>query len=447
MPDIAGPTRRRSFERTRVNTAPGALTSETEFSLSLLLRRVVVDAQDKSLARLEDVIVKLRDDEYPLLWGLVIRVGASRLFVAIADVVSIDATSIRLQSARLDLRPFTRRDGEVLLKEDVLGHRLIDIAHSALVKAYDIRLKATPEGWAATGLDVHKHSWFHFGAHEHHPARDWHAFLLLLGNQRALQSLSTSTWIGRLKPAQIAKIIEAASTREQDALLAQVHSDPELEADVFEELDEARQTQLLKNRSDQDVADVLSRMRADDVADAVMELPQARRLKVLELLPPAQNTKVLALLGYNHATAGGLMGTDYLAVSEDRSIAAALDMLRTATTQQPEALATIHSLRADGTLGGTLSLVRALQLDPAALLRDVADPDPVVASPEDDIIAVTTRMADFNLMTLPVLDAEGRVLGIITVDDALEAAIPADWYRREPGETAVRPRAVDRRQA
>jgi CBS domain-containing protein len=430
-----------------VITPPGALTPETELSLSLLLRRAVVDARDKSLGRLEDVIVKLGDDEYPLLSGLVIRVGGHRIFVSMDDVISIDAASIRLQSAKLDIRPFTRRAGEVLLKEDVLGRRLIDVARSALVKAYDIRLKATPAGWAATGLDVHKHSWFHFGAHETHPARDWHGFLLLMGNHKALQSLSTSMWIGRLKPAQIAKIIEAASTQEQNLLLAQVHADPELEADVFEELDETHQAQLLKGRSDQDVADVLSRMRADDVADAVMELPQSRRLKVLELLPPAQNTKVLTLLGYNPATAGGLMGTDYLALSEDRSIADALEMLRTATTQQPEALTTIHSLCEDGTLGGTLSLVGALQLDPATLLRDAADPDPVVAWPEDDIIAVTTRMADFNLLSLPVLGPDGRVLGIITVDDALEAAIPADWFRREPGETAARPRSVERRRA
>jgi CBS domain-containing protein len=430
-----------------VNTAPGALTSETELSLALLLRRAVVDAKDKSLARLEDVIVRLRNDEYPLLSGLVVRVGGSRIFVPMADVISIDEASIRLQSARLDLRPFTRREGEVLLKEDVLGHRLIDIAHSALVKARDIRLKSTAQGWVASGLDVHRNSWFAFGAHEDHAARDWHDFLLLMGNQKALQSLSTSTWIGRLKPAQIAKIIEAASTKEQNVLLAQVHADPELEADVFEELDETHQAQLLKGRSDQDVADVLSRMRADDVADAVMELPQNRRLKVLELLPPAQNTKVLTLLGYNSATAGGLMGTDFLALPQDRSIADALEVLRTATTQQPEALTTIHSLREDGALGGTLSLVRALQLAPATLLRDAVDADPVVAWPEDDIVAVTMRMADFNLLTLPVLDAAGHILGIITVDDALEAAIPNDWYRREPGETGVRPRAMERRQA
>lgn len=421
------------------------LASEAELSLSLLLRRAVVDAKDKSLGRLEDVIVKVRDDEYPLLWGLVARIGATRIFVPMADVTRIEADTVRLQSARLDLRPFTRREGEVLLREDVLGHRLIDIAHSSLVKVYDVRLKSTPLGWAATGLDVHKHSWFTFGGHDTHAARDWHDFLLLMGNQKALQSLSTSTWIARLKPAQIAKIIEAASAREQDVLLAQVHADPELEADVFEELDETSQAQLLKDRSDQDIADVLSRMRADDVADAVMELPQNRRLKVLELLPPAQNTKVLTLLGYNPATAGGIMGTDYLALPEDCRISEALELLRTATTQQPEALTTIHSLRPDGTLGGTLTLVRALQLDPDTTLRDAADPDPVVAAPEDDLVAVTTRMADFNLLTLPVLDSAGQVLGIITVDDALEAAIPNDWYRREPGDTAVRPRVVRQR--
>ena len=428
-----------------MTTNIGARTSDADLSLCLLLKQAVIDAKEKSLGRLEDVIVRLRDDAYPLLTGLVVGVGASRIFVSANDVVTIDAGSVRLRTAKLDLRPFARRDGEVLLKQDILGNRLIDIAHTALVKAYDIRLKATTEGWAAVGLDVHKHSWFHFGAHEDHPARDWHAFLPLIGAQRTLKGLPASRWIGRLKPAQIADIIEGASAREQDLLLAQVHADPELEANVFEELDDASQAQVLRTRSDQDVADVLSRMRADDVADAVMELPQSRRLKVLELIPQPQNTKVLTLLGYNHATAGGLMGTDYLALPEDQSIADALQKLRFATTQQPEALTTIHSLRPNGALAGTLSLVRALQLDPATLLREAADTNPVVASPEDDIIAVTTRMADFNLLSLPVLDPKGCILGIITVDDALEAAIPRDWSRREPGQIRPRMSPAERR--
>lgn len=409
-------------------------------SLSSLLKRTVVDADDRVIGRLHDAITWLRDDAYPLLHGLVVGKDGAHVFVPTADIASIGPQKIRLRAARPSLRPFERREGEVLLKQDVLGHRLLDVDRSALVRAYDDRLAATETGWVAAGLDVHKHRWFHFGAHEHHPARDWHSFLLL-GSPTALKSRFAASRIRRLKPAQLADLIEGASSQEQDLLLAQVHADPELEADVFEELDEDKQTFLFKTRSDADVANVLSRMRADDAADAIMDLSQERRLRVLGLLPSAQNAKVMALLGYNAATAGGLMGTDYLALPESQSVADALAMLREATTQQPEALNTIHTLRADGSLVGTLTLVRALQLDPATMLSDAADADIVVAAPDDDIIVVTTRMADFNLLTLPVLDSDGRVLGIVTVDDALEAAIPRDWYRRASGRPTATRRA------
>jgi hypothetical protein len=423
-----------------VTPSTAAAIPDASISLSSMLKRALVDANDEPIGRFEDAIIKLRNDQYPLVVGLVIDAGGNRVFVPASGIVALQANRIRLSIARKELRPFERHDDAILLKQDVLGHRLIDIERRALVKAYDVRIAATPEGWVATGLDVHRTRWFHFGAHEHHPARDWHAFLLLIGDQKILESLSASSRIGRLKPAQIADIIERASAHEQDLLLAQVHADPDLEADVFEELDEERQAQLFKTRSDQEIADVLSRMRSDDVADVVMDLPQERRRKVLDLLPPAQNTKVLTLLGYNEATAGGLMGTDYLALPEEHSVADALQQLRAASTTQPEALTTIHSLHSDGSLAGTLGLVRALQLDPTMLLRDAADPDTIVASPEDDIIAVTTRMADFNLLTLPVVDSAGRLLGVVTVDDALEAAIPRDWFKRESGQATPQPR-------
>jgi hypothetical protein len=321
-----------------------------------MLKDAIVDANDKPRGRLRDVAVKLRPNQYPLFSGLVIGVGSVRGFVPKGDVLSMDTKSIRLRTGKVNLLPFERRDGEVLLKQDILGHRLIDIARSALVRAFDVRFTSTTEGWAATALDVHKHRLFQFGAHENYPARDWHAFLLLIGNQKSSEANLPSGRIRHLKPAQIADIIEGASPQEQNLLLAQVHTDPELEADVFEKLDDNKQTQLLKIRSDPDIADVLSRMRADDAADAVMDLPQDRRRRVLDLLPRSQNTKVLALLSYHEATAGGLMGTDYLALPEEQSVADAIKTLRAATTQQPEALVTIHTLRSDGTLAGTLGL-------------------------------------------------------------------------------------------
>lgn len=414
-----------------MSDSPEHLVGDKALSLSSLLKHAVIDGEGRTLGRLSDVVTRLRDNDYPLLSGLVIGIGHAEYFVPMSDVSSIDPETIRLRTAKVDLRPFERREGELLLKENILGHRLIDVARSALVKAYDVRLASVGEGWMVTGLDVHKGRWFHLGRHEEHPARDWHSFLLLMGDQRGSGSRSASNRVTRLKPAQIADIIERASSREEEVLLAHVHEDPELEADVFEELDENKQAKLLHARSDEEVAGLLSRMRADDAADAIMDLAQERRQGVIDLLADAQKTKVLTLLGYHAATAGGLMGSDFLALPEDKTIADALQAVRSATTHQPEALTMIHSLNGDGNLAGTLTLVRALQSAPETLLRDAADPHLVVASPGDDIISVTTRMADFNLLSLPVVDANKKILGIVTVDDALEAAIPRDWLRRQ----------------
>ena len=426
---------------------PDAPSADVMISLSHLLKRAVVDAKDEAAGRLEDATIELRGDQYPLITGLVIQIGGKQVFVAAHDVVSISAARIQLRAAREALPVFERRRGDILLRRDVLGHRLLDIERSALVRVHDIRLAAIPDGWAVVALDAHRHRWFHFGAHEDHPARDWHAFLLLINSEKTAQTRLELSRMRRLKAPRIADIIEGASSEEQVLLLAQVHTDMELEADVFEELDHDSQARLFKARSDREVADVLTRMRADDVADAIMELPQGRRRKVLDLLPHPQGAKVLALLGHHPATAGGMMGTDFLALSEDRTIADALQQLRVAIGQQPEALTTIHSLHTDGTFAGTLLLVRALQLDATITLREVADADSVVADAQDDITVVARRMADFNLLTLPVLDSSGRLLGIVTVDDVLEATIPADWSRRSSVHQSHQPTNAPMRRA
>ena len=416
-----------------MSDSPEPSTADAVLSLSSLLKHAVIDGDGRTLGKLSDVVTRLRDNDYPLLTGLVISLGSAGYFVPMSDVTSIDPEAVRLRSDMLDLRPFQRRDGELLLKENILGHRIIDVARSALVKAYDVRLALAANGWIVTGLDVHKGRWFHLGRHEEHPARDWHSFLLLIGDERGSGSRSAASRVTKLKPAQIADIIESASSREENVLLAHVHEDPELEADVFEELDDNKQARLLHARTDEVVAGLLARMRADDAADAVMDLAQERRQVVIDLLPEVQKTKVLTLLGYHEATAGGLMGPEFVALSEEKTIGDALQAVRSATTHQPEALTMIHIIRDDGSLAGTLMLVRALQSAPETLLRDAADHHLVVASPEDDIITVTTRMADFNLLSLPVVDSDNRMLGIVTVDDALEAAIPRDWVRRRSG--------------
>ena len=420
---------------------PGAATDQqATLRLSRLLKRPLADRTGESLGRLADVIVRLRGSDYPLVTGLVAAVGGREVFVPAEQVSDLEADPLRLSSAKLDLRRFERRDGEVLLRADVLGHRLIDVANARLVRAADLELARDEGGWALAGVDTRRRPRRLFGllGPQAEPDdvqfRDWHDFEWLIGHAGSDLLRGPFARVRRLKPAQIADLLEEASKEEETEILGRVHDDPELEADVFEELDEDQATRLLGARSDPEIAAVLSRMRADDAADAIAELPQSRRQPVLDLLPAGQRAKVLTLLGYNATSAGGLMGMDYVTAPTMATVAEALDKVRQAATLQPEALTTVHAVDGDGSLRGVAHLVKLLQSPPSATLIDVSDTDPVRVGADTDVVDVAVLMTDYNLGTIPVVDNERRLLGVITVDDVLEVTLPEDWRRREAAE-------------
>ncbi|MEU8476019.1 magnesium transporter MgtE N-terminal domain-containing protein [Streptomyces hygroscopicus] len=403
--------------------------------LAQLLRRPLVGGDGEVVGRLADVIVRLRGRDYPLVTGLVARVAGREVFLPAEQVADLGAEKITLASPRVDLRHFERREGEVLLRADVLGHRVIDVADAELVRAYDIELRQRPDGWVLTCLDTRRPPRF-WGVLTGHAARpdwrDWKSFEPLIGHARSARVRGPFARLGRLKPADLADLLEDANRTESHEILQTVHADPELEADVFEELEPDSQTRLLRERSDTEIAQVIARMRADDAADAINDLPQSRRRPVLDALPAGQRTKVLTLMGFNPSSAGGLMALDVLTMAASSTVAEALRAAGEARTLQPEALTSVYLVGEERRLLGVVTLVELLQADPAARLEDVADRDPVRAGPDTDVEDVALLMTDYNLLTVAVADDEDRVLGVITVDDVLDMVIPQEWRRREP---------------
>ncbi|HWF21623.1 MAG TPA: CBS domain-containing protein [Acidimicrobiales bacterium] len=402
--------------------------------LSVLLGHPLFSPSDEGVGKVDDVIVRLRGEDYPVVTGLVAKVGGRRVFVPIERMAELSEQRIALAKSKVDLRGFERRDGEVLLREDILGHRLIDVADAELVRAWDVELRASDEGWVVSCLDTRRPARL-FGlirTAAGHPCQDWKAFEPLIGHTPSVRARASFGRVVKLKPAQIADLLEDASHTEGEEILDVVHTDPELEADVFEELDPDIANRLFGDKTDPEVADVIAHMRADDAADAIAELPQARRQKVLDLLPLGTRTKVLTLLGFNATSAGGIMGVDFLTAPKDALVEEALRRIRLAENVQPEALITMHAVDAANRLFGTVSVVGLLQADPESRLLDVVDDNPVRVTTAADVVDVTLLMADYNLMTVPVVDDDNQLLGVITVDDILEATIPEDWRRREP---------------
>ena len=385
---------------------------------------------------MDDVIVRLRGGDLPLVTGIVAKVGGRRVYLSMKRISELSDQRVVLAKPKVDLRSFERREGEVLLRGDILGHRLIDVDDAELVRAWDIELAQTEEGWVVTCLDTRRPARF-FGlirASKGHPCQDWKAFEPLIGHTPSVRLRSAFGRVRRLKPAQIADLLEDANKQEGEEILDVVHSDPELEADVFEELDPDIANRLFDDMTDEEVADVLRSMRPEEADDPLADLDQKRRVKVLDLLPPGVRAKVVTLLGFNATSAGGIMGVDFLAVPDEATVEEALRRLRLAANVQPEALVTVHAVVHANRLAGTVTVIRP----PAGRARGHAalGPDGHASrsrvTADTDVVDVTLLMADYNLMTVPVVDADDQLLGVITVDDVLEATIPDDWRRREP---------------
>jgi CBS domain-containing protein len=409
--------------------------------LSQLLRSPVLARSGETVGRVEDVIVRLRGaDEYPLLTGIVAGVGGRQVFIGSKSIHEYATDRVVLAKNKVDLRGFERRDGEVLLRADVLGHRLIDVAAVELVRAYDAELEDTGAGWVLTRLDTRRPPLL-FGLIKRsggHAARDWKAFEPLIGHARSDAVRRMSGRFGGFKPAEIADLLEDADKAEGGEILDRVRSDPELEADVFEELDPDKASRLLDGMPDGEVAGLLGRMRADDAADAIADLRQSRRRHVLDLMPAPQRTKVITLMGFNPESAGGLMNVDFVSCAATATAGTALALIADARTIQPEALIKMHVLDEDKRLAGVVSVIVLLQAEAAESIGALMDSDPIRVGSEADLTDIALLMADFNLYSIPVVDEQDRMLGVVTVDDVLEATIPEDWRRREPAPRPLR---------
>ena len=403
--------------------------------LGLVVGGGLLDPAGAKLGRVDDLIVRLGEDEYPPVTGLLATVAGRQVFVPADAIEEVEHGRVRLRAPRLDLQPFERRPQEVLLKKDLLDRQLINVDGARLVRANEIEL-ARLDGWyRVVGVDIGVRGLLRrvvprslaesVGTNEF---LDWASVEPFTGHVPTVRLRVPHPKLARLHPAQLADLVEQASHHEGEEILGAVGDDPELEADVFEELNPSHQKEFTEDRSDGDVAEVLARMESDDAADLVRELPEERRDEVVRLLPLVQRRRVRALLGYDPATAGGLMSPEFVCVFTQATPAEALERIRS-THISAEALAWIYVMNASKRLAGSIALVDLLRADPSARLGDVADV-PQTVRPDADLEEVARLMTDFDLTVVPVVDDEQRLIGVVTVDDVLELVLPRGWRRQ-----------------
>ncbi|HEY3866425.1 MAG TPA: CBS domain-containing protein [Solirubrobacteraceae bacterium] len=411
---------------------------EPTVHLSTILRSPLLDRAGERLGRVEDLIVRLADGGYPPVTGLKARIGGRDLFVPTDRIATLEPGAVRLSGEKLSLGRFERRAGEVLLGQDVLGRKLVNVEAEppSLVTAHEIELACIEGWWRVVGVDPNTRAQLRRllprplkGKVADRPFLDWTDLEPFVGHVPTARLRFSHRKLANLHPAEIADLVEAASHDEGEELIEAVGQDRELEADVFEELDEHHQLEFIRERPDAQVAAVIARMAADDAADLIVEIEQERRARILALLPPAQRVQIEGLLGYNPSTAGGLMSLEFISLPEGETAAAALERVR-ASEIAPETLTTILLSDAEGRLSGSLAVVTVLRAAAQAPLASLAEHEPVSVHTDADLPEVARTMTDYNLVMLAVVDEQDRVVGVVTVDDVLELTLPSGWRRR-----------------
>src|SRR6202011_6041934 len=190
-----------------------------------------------------------------------------------------------------------------------------------LVTAYEIELACIDGWWRLVGVDHSPRARLRRllprrlrSLVADGPFLDWTDMEPFVGHVPSARLRFSHRKLANLHPAEIADLVEAASHDEGEEIIEAVRQNRELEADVFEELDEHHQLEFIRERPDEQVAAVIARMDSDDAADLIVELEQDRRARILAMLPPSHRRRIETLLGYNPSTAGGLMSPDFIAL-------------------------------------------------------------------------------------------------------------------------------------
>lgn len=406
--------------------------------LSSVLRSPLLDRAGERLGRVEDLIVRLADANYPPMTGCKARIGGRELFVPVSRIAVLEPGAVRLSGEKLSLGRFERRVGEVLLGQDVLGRKLLAVEADPprLVTAHEIELSCIDGWWRVVGVDHSTRARLRRllprrmrGLIGDRPFLDWTDMEPFVSHVPSARLRLSHRKLANLHPAEIADLVEAASHEEGEEIIKAVGQDRELEADVFEELDEHHQLEFIRERPDAQVAAVIARMAADDAADLVAEIDQQRRGRLLTLLPAVKRRRIEVLLGYNPFTAGGLMSPEVIQLQESDTVGRALERVR-GSDLAPGILSAVYLRDAEGRLSGSVAVVTLLRSAEESALQQVAEHEPVSVGTGADLPEVARAMTDYNLVMLPVVDEDRRLVGVVTVDDVLEQTLPSGWRRR-----------------
>jgi CBS domain-containing protein len=406
-------------------------------SLAGLLGGPVLNQAGQEVGRVVDVVTRLYGEErYPPVTGLVVRVARRRAFLDASALAAVEHRKVTLRTARLDLRDYVRRPGEVLLARDVLDHQLVDVDGVQVIRAADLYLAPVAEQVRLVGVDVSVQALLRRLGPKRLRARptpdkviDWDA-VAPFGEQSpdgppTVRLRARHEALHRLRPGELADLLEDLVRPGRQELLASLER--QTAADALEEMDPEELEGLLRESTPERAAELVAAMEPDEAVDALRDLSGQEREELLERMPPPIRQRLAGLLYYPEDQAGGFMTTLLVTASEEDTVGEIRARLADQAEHRDEidAVAVCDAQRrvlADIPLFDLLIAPAEQRLD--ALLPEGTHPSPVVVRPQADVGEVAAALVESRRSSLLVVDEDCHPLGRILADDVLDALTP-----------------------
>lgn len=445
--------------------------------LSELIGKPIVDHKRNTVARIRDFVAELvapdpqgqqiaaTDDDgepieldLPTIKGIVARTSRRRqpFFLPIAQIESLDKEGARILSLKVDLQPFERREGEMLLTRDLWDKQIIDLKKRRVVRVNDIVISsalapasetsstsASPNTsrWWVRGVDVSIGGLLRrlriaklIGAIAPKAVQPdivrWQHLDVFGSNVQGGVPLRHDK-LANFHPVEIARLTDAVSYHQGAEIIASL--DDTLAADTLEEITPVRQTDIMEQIPEARAADILEEMGPDEASDLLAEMPYDMVGSLLEEMDQEDAQEVRHLMRYRDKTAGGAMTTDFVRVTRDMTVAQVIE------TNKPIFLTAdliyyIYVVASEETseLVGVITVRDLLVHDRDKPVSEFMLTEFLSATPNEHERDVARKMAEYNLLALPVVDSKNTLLGVVTVDDTLESLLPEGWRKRIP---------------
>jgi CBS domain-containing protein/sporulation protein YlmC with PRC-barrel domain len=399
-----------------------------------MLKLPVFDANGTELGRINDLAVQA-GEVFPRITSFAFKgPGGAPFMVSWRKYVdAVNDSGIYLNKNSADVRFSYLQEDELLLAHDLLNKQIVDTQGLKVVRVNDLKLSESGRQLRLLGADVGMRGLLRglapvlertavavTGAFRHPLRERIIAWNYMEPVDRDLSSVKLSVAHKRLHdlhPADVADILEQLEPQQRSKVFEQL--DASQAADTIAELEDEYQTDLIDDLNESDASSLLANMDPDDAADIIGDLPYEKAEKLLRLMGVHDSKRIRALLGYKDDTAGGVMTPEFVAVPEDATVRQAVEEIRQASDEL-ETVHYVYTIDDTGRLTGALSMRALVLAEPETPVNEIATHEMIVVHPDDDQEQVADAISKYNLLAIPVVDENEVLLGIVTVDDALE---------------------------